>query len=553
MQAMRPIDLSILAITVVALLSTDSLLAQNAGSPWPVRTELSSPNAAEVDGNFGRRVASLSDFDGDGQTEILAGPWDDAGLTTFGVFSSIDGSILRSHAFDSAGLAFFSDFIAQVGDLDLDGTPDYAICASRTEVAGVLRTGSVYIYSGATGTQLLRIDGTLVDQELGTGIVDVGDVNADGTPDLAIAANGAHDGVYVCSGADGTTLYSIPPPLDAGWYGHVIGSIQDLNADGNAEILVGAPVSDVGGVDRSGFVEIYSGADGSFLRRHVGEGIKHYFGWALCTVADLDGDGFEEYFIGARRAFGSWGAAYLYSGKDGALIRRFDGNSGGFLGDQVADAGDLDGDGLTDLLVGCTSAYGSEGEFWAISGATGAVLSRIRVEPGYTNLGKVVLGVGDRDGDGRADVLVSDSLAGGPGRIRLFTGFDSELTASANSISMSAGGTVQFDIDFPSSKAGRSYRLFGSPRWGIIEARGMAFAIGDHSLIFSTLQSGFIPWTIGHTGVLDAAGNATALTVVPPGSGSLFIGETIYVAAILMPLPRVATRGTSAVAIEILP
>ena len=81
----------------------------------------------------------------------------------------------------------------------------------------------------------------------------------------------------------------------------------------------------------------------------------------------------------------------------------------------------------------------------------------------------------------------------------------------------------------------------------------MAFAIGDDPLIFSTLRTGFIPWTIGHMGVLDAAGNATALTVVPPGSGTILIGETIYVTAVLMPLPRVATRGTSAVAIEILP
>jgi hypothetical protein len=547
---------SMISLTVLSAISfTISIGAQDAGSPWPVRAEIPSP--ALTEDSFGSRLAALADLDGDGRSEVLIGPWEVADISWFGVFSSRNGARIRDHSFPSAGLVFHSDFVAAVDDVDLDGTADYVICADETEVGGIQGAGSVYLFSGTTGALLMRLDGTHVDQEFGSSVAGVGDVNLDGVPDLAIAADGSLDAVYLCSGIDGSVLYSISAPPGSSWYGRIIDDIDDLDGDGIRELLVGAPASDVGGFNNNGFVDIYSGADGSLLRSHSGEGSLHYFGWDLSAVRDVNNDGFMDYLVGAHRALGNWGAVYLYSGETGQILQRFDGHTGGFFGDQVADAGDLDGDGTTDFLVGCENAFGYAGEFWALSGATGAVLSRLTAEPGGKSLGFGILGfgLGDQDGDGKDDVVVADVSHAGISRVRLLAGFKPELTSSATTLSMSAGGTANMMIDFPEEFAGRPYRLLASPKWGVAIARGRAFALGKHELIEEILNTGFIPWTTGHVGNLDAQGDASVATVVPPGSTSSFIGSTLYAVAVLVPqsYPRAASRGTSAIGIQIAP
>lgn len=534
------------ALTQFALVAAPQAI----GGPWTTSLEITAPTA---DSGFGEAIAAVPDLDGDGRADFLVGAWSEIGTSAAHLYSSQSGGLIRSH-FSTGGNDHYGREVCALEDLDSDGVADYAVGAQWAAVGGITNVGSVFVYSGATGAQLFRIDGSFQSDYFGTSISAIGDLNNDGKPDLIIGAYGRDpDGaVFACSGADGAVLYEIVAPLDGGWFGQAVASAGDINSDGIEDLMIGAPTSDVNSVDRNGMVEFYSGADGSFLRRLVGEGALHYFGHDVARIADLDGDGFPEHLIGAWRA----NMAYLYSGKDGVLMQRFDNHDSSLFGDHVGDAGDVDGDGFTDLLINGSWELG-DGAAWVLSGATSAILSRVSADPGFTDLGAAAVGVGDQNGDGRADILVADESNGSQsvGRVRLMHSLNPYLTVSPQSLSISNGGSVHWEIDFPASEAGRSYQLFPSPVWGVIHSRTLdtAYGLGDSRVLREVITGAPIHGMTGRSGTLDAAGDATADMVLPAGGYSAFIGETMYWIAVVIPIPRHPTMTSSAVGVKLLP
>jgi VCBS repeat protein/FG-GAP repeat protein len=385
------------------------------------------------DDRFGQSVAMLGDVDGDGICDLAVGSWYPA--STFEgaayVYSGATGTLIRRIDGDQAneGLGFS---LAALNDVDGDGVPDLAIGAPWSTEAGGAR-GRVCVYSGATGALVWFQPSQGYLAQLGYSMARVGDVDGDGADDFVAGAPYLNNSpqvnvgaAYLFSGRTGTVLYTWFGNEDNLKLGIASGFAGDANGDGIPDVAVAAKL--YSGNDR-GRVYLYSGKDGSLLQTWTGTIDAAQFGNGLASMGDLNGDGCADLAIGSLAATD----VYLYSGKDGSLIDTIHGNPAqdGF-GASLANAGDLDGDGIAELIVGDpkdSSPYSShEGSVRLFNGRTRRELYKFDVERPGANLGSAVAGGQDVDGDG-----IPDILAGAPyfgfGRAFLFAGNDLFLQA----------------------------------------------------------------------------------------------------------------------------
>ena len=172
------------------------------------------------------------------------------------------------------------------------------------------------------------------------------------------------------------------------------------------------------------------------LHEFVGERAGDQFGWIGRNAGDCDGDGVADVLLSApTRTEGgaAAGRVYLYSGKSGALLFTRDGKPGDQLGLSIECAGDVDADGRPDVIAGAPGATGGRGAALVFSGRDGKLLLTLTGETRGDTFGRRVAGAGDADGDGHADLLVGASLADpqgtDSGRAYLYSGKDGKLLA----------------------------------------------------------------------------------------------------------------------------
>ena len=169
-------------------------------------------------------------------------------------------------------------------------------------------------------------------------VVVAGDVNGDGKSDFIVGAPYADPGgradagsAYVYSGADGSILYQRDGGAAYDNFGLSVSTAGDVNGDGKDDFIVGAHQADPGGRDRAGSAYVYSGADGSLLYQRNGGAAYDNFGLSVSTAGDANGDGKDDFIVGAILANpggkGDAGSAYVYSGADGALLDQRDGEA----------------------------------------------------------------------------------------------------------------------------------------------------------------------------------------------------------------------------------
>lgn len=247
----------------------------------------------------------------------------------------------------------------------------------------------------------------------------IGDLDADGVADLLIGASGGRGHVYVMSAKTGAILATFDGEAAADWFAESLASIGDVDGDGVDDFLVGAPRHDGPAGNDIGKAYVYSGATLSLIRVHDGESSGRDFGFAAAAIGDVDLDGVGDYAIGApsygTAAAGQIGRAYVFSGSTGAVLFTVDGTfHPQRLGCEVAPAGDLDGDGIVDLAVGSIdSVVGlvGRGRVDVFSGANrSTLLSIVGAPPFDAMLGARIRGGVDLDQDNIPDLLVTDRV-----------------------------------------------------------------------------------------------------------------------------------------------
>jgi hypothetical protein len=392
--------------------------------------------------SFGWACAMAGDVDGDGWADPMAGAPN--GPTPYArLFSGRTGAPLYHYtgSWDSLGRS-----MGNAGDVDLDGRDDFFISAMYERNAQDQQRGAVHIYSGATGLLIRKDWGQWQGDNFGTSVANLGDLNGDGVAELAVSATDsdvvANNAGYVrvLSGIDGSVRFTLFGSAANEAMGFSLAACGDFNQDGITDFLVGTPLAKVSGIER-GVVRVHSGADGAVLLQLQGANYQDMFGIQVANAGDVNGDGRADFVIGAQQetlGFQRTGTAAVFSGLNGSLIFKRGGGSMDANHWHVAGGFDFDNDGLSDIAVGAPTEIANTGAVRVYRGYDGALL--LQVIGTGDQLGASVASAGDYDRNGRADLLVGAPM--GPREVRVYSGdlcyAERVCTARPNSVGAGA-------------------------------------------------------------------------------------------------------------------
>jgi hypothetical protein len=444
---MRPLP-SASALLVAALSSTASALQ---GSFVPCTRVLHELQGEAAGDWFGFVSAPIPDVDGDGVPELLIGaPLHASAGSNAGRIYLYDGrtGAERFHA-DGGGAAERLGFsVRDAGDVDGDGASD--VIAGGQGSTGV--AGAARVFSGATGAPLLVLQLGAAGDFFGFAVTGIGDVDGDGTPDLAVgaprndAASTNAGAVFVVSGADGVTvLRSLYGEAVGDEFGSSVGSLGDVTGDGRAELAVGA--RDGGPGDR-GKAYVFDLAAGALLYSVLPDTTGVDFGlYYLFSAGNSDGDGLPDLYVCDFQDRNGKGKAYVFSGASGAPLLTLLGGTGDGFG-VGRPLGDLDGDGRDDLVLGSytnSDGAGGAGKVEVFSGADGSLLRRVTSTTMLEQFGFDAHGLGDVDGDGVPDMAVTAANFDGK-RGRAFVIADAPLLSFGTGLAGSGGFVPRLDF-----------------------------------------------------------------------------------------------------------
>jgi len=464
--------------------------------------------ANQVGGNFGSALAT-GDWNGDGYDDLAAGAYfvdngqSDEGMAFayYGGADGISGAPDWSADSDQAN-ALYGGAIANAGDVNGDGFEDLLVSAVNWD-NGQTNEGRVWMYLGSAG----GLGGAAWTRELdqagawfGWSISTAGDVNGDGYADVIVGAPRYESGALSSEG--GAFLYlGSPGGLAAShaWsyvggeagaeLGYAVGCAGDVNGDGYSDVLVGAVDADHGQVDEGVVYVFHGGAAGlaatpAMLLEANQAGAS--FGASVAGAGDVNGDGYSDVIVGSptySNGASTEGLARVYRGSASGLLTTGTwnlegGQSGARRGECVRSAGDVNGDGRSDVLVGTpyySHAVSDEGRASVYFGIPLGVGSStdFNVDGGESDcrLG-AALAAGDVNGDGYSDVIVGapsfDNDQSTEGRAILYLGNEHGLDRRVQQL-RSNGSTPIALLGL--SDADNSVRLSGEARTALGRGR----------------------------------------------------------------------------------
>ncbi|MBN1657322.1 MAG: FG-GAP repeat protein [Anaerolineae bacterium] len=376
--------------------------------------------------HFGYAVATAGDVNGDGYADVVVGAdrynqWTGRTYVYLGNAGGLSATPIFT-ATGEGGNNHFGYAVGTAGDVNGDGYDDIIVGAYHYQEF----TGRVYVYAGHAGglsaTPVLTITGEGPNIYFGRSVGAAGDVNGDGYDDVIVGAQ-AYDHwtgrVYVYAGSP--SGLGAPPIFTASGegpsnsFGRSVGTAGDVNGDGYADIVVGAH----GYGNFQGRIYVYAGsADGlgaAPLFTATGQGGNGHFGYSAGTAGDVNGDGYADLIVGANRGSNNTGWVYVYAGGSKGLSATpiFTATGEGehsHFGFSVSAAGDTNGDGYDDVIVGAYHYNNSTGRVYVYPGnADGLNITPILSVTGegpVNSFGRSVSMAGDVNGKGCADVVI---------------------------------------------------------------------------------------------------------------------------------------------------
>ncbi|MBW2541023.1 MAG: FG-GAP repeat protein [Deltaproteobacteria bacterium] len=436
------------------------------GNPGTAATQLESNQASA---QLGGSVSAAGDVDGDGYGDVIVGAryyssgasWGEGAALVFlgGVAGIADGNPATAAVVikvDGDKVSFGAS-VSTAGDANGDGYADVIVGAPLYD-SGDLAEGAAFLFlgsaSGVTSQSVAsaaaRFESDQADAELGGCVASAGDVNGDGYADLIVGAALYDAGeidegaAFVFLGGASAIAGGDPAAADAqlesnqatAWLGTSVSGAGDLNGDGYADVIVGAPTYDAGEVDEGAAFVFLGGASGiadgnpaTADTQLEGDQAGAWFGFSVSGAGDVNGDGYADVIVGASDYSAGQtyeGAAFIYLGSatgiaDGDPVTadtQLESNQAdAYLGWSVSAAGDVNGDGYGDVIVG-SAAYSAgeaiEGAAFIFHGGMSGIsdgnptTANAQVEGNQASawLGSSVSGAGDVNGDGYADVIV---------------------------------------------------------------------------------------------------------------------------------------------------
>ncbi len=334
---------------------------------------------------FGSSAVSAGDINGDGYGDIIVGApkytdlLDEAGAV-FAYYGSASGlSAAPDWTVESdQGYSYFGCSVASAGDVNNDGRQD-VIVGSRYYFLGEIAEGAAFVYHGSAAGLSLTPNWTghsnQEDASYGFSVSSAGDANLDGYDDIIVGAPLYDDGntdegaafVYLgsASGVQSSYYWRGECNQDSAWYGFSVASGGTVNRDTSPEIIIGAPHYSYPGLSEAGRVEIhtlYSLPDQSPEWWTGSDQAGAMMGYSVSSAGDVNCDGFTDLAIGApyySNGQTNEGRVYIYYSSASGWFDSYSAlepdKSGALLGISAASAGDVNGDGIGDMIAGASS------------------------------------------------------------------------------------------------------------------------------------------------------------------------------------------------------
>lgn len=396
-------------------------------------------------GYMGVSVASAGDVNGDGYNDVVVGAY---GYETGILFDNGAAFVYHGSAAGVAAAAAASvygtqDFglmgnsVSSAGDVNSDGYSDVIVAAYNFD-NGQVDEGVAYVYHGTAGgmntVAAVMLESNQASAYFGNSVACAGDVNGDGYSDLIIGCQYYTNGqtgegaifVYQGSATGISTTYTtlVESNQASALLGSSVASAGDVNGDGFSDVIAGAYNYDSGQTDEGAAFVYHGSARGTSAiissQLELGQ-FNAYAGFSVASAGDVNADGFSDVIVGVRAYdLGNTdeGAAFIYHGSVTGLnivaaTQLVSGQNGAFMGNSVASAGDVNGDGYGDIIVGCIlfdNGFTDEGGAFIYHGSASGIgtirITQLEGKQANAFFGCGVAGAGDVNSDGYSDVIV---------------------------------------------------------------------------------------------------------------------------------------------------
>ncbi len=460
----------------------------------------------------GASVATAGDLNGDGYSEVIvAAPAKAGSLGAVRLYAGGPEPTQENSSWHKAsnleGTPQFGYSVSSAGDVNGDGYSDIIVGAPYYD-SGQTDEGAVFMYAGGeSGLQASgyywKKEGDLAGAHFGFSAAGAGDVDGDGYDDVIVGAPNYASGQVDEGGAwvyRGSAAGMISTPY---WhklsdqvgalFGFSVAGAGDTNGDGFAEVIIGAPMmeNDIDDADE-GMLFVYRGSASGmgttpYFSKDADKAGTH-FGYSVASAGDTNRDGYADIIVGApdyTSTYAAEGGAWVYLGRPDRIITSPDwyaygGQASAHFGFSVAGAGDVNGDGYSDVIVGApdyADGQAGEGGVWTYYGSVNGLFDTAawHREAGQADAfyGFSVSTAGDVNGDGYADVVVgacgmTDDVTD-EGTARVFLG---SLSGLGSAVWFGAGGELNSYYGYSVSTAGDvngdgyDEVIIGAPRYG---------------------------------------------------------------------------------------